>query len=184
MCHCPYPSGSICRFDTINHTILLDRLNVYHGISELALGWFKSYLSGRTHSVKIDSTLSHPAALQYGVPQGSILGHILFSLYTNPISSIIHSHSSINYHFYADDTQLYITLSPANFSLSMQKLENCLNDIQNFMFTNKLKLNPDKTEFILIGSPKNHKQLLPHFPINILGNQVSPAKCQEPRSGV
>ena len=59
-----------------------------------------------------------------------------------------------NYHFYVDDTQLYITLSPANFSHSMQKLNNCLNDIQNFMFTNKLKVNLDKTEFILIGSPK------------------------------
>ena len=58
----------------------------------------------------------------------------------------------------------------------MQKLKNCLNDIQNFKFANKLKLNPDKTEFVLIGSPKNHKQLLPHFPINILGNQVSPAQ--------
>ena len=83
-------------FNTINHIILLDRLNVYYGISELALGWFKSYLSGRTHSVKVGSTFSHPAVLQYGVPQGSILGPILFSLYTNPISSIIHSHSSIN----------------------------------------------------------------------------------------
>ena len=51
-------------FDTIDHTILLDRLNVYYGISELALGWFKSYLTGRTHSVKVGSTLSHPAALQ------------------------------------------------------------------------------------------------------------------------
>ena len=163
-------------FETTDHTILLDRLNVYYGISELALGWFKSYLSGRTHSVKVGSTLSHPAALQYGVPQGSVLGPILFSLYTNPISSIIHSHSSINYHFYADDTQLYITLSPANFSHSIQKLKNCLNDIQNFMFTNKLKLNPDKTEFILIGSQKNHKPRHPHFPINILGNQVSPAQ--------
>ena len=94
-------------FDTIDHTILLDRLNVYCGISELALGWFKSYLSGRSHSVKVGSTLSHPAALHYGVPQGSVLGPILFSLYTNPISSIIHSHSSINYHFYTDDTQLH-----------------------------------------------------------------------------
>ena len=113
-------------FDTIDHTILLDRLKVYYGISELALGWFRSYLSGRTHSVKVGSTLSHPAPLQYGVPQGSVLGPILFSLYTNPISSIIHSHSSIDYHFYADDTQLYITLSPANFSHSIQKLNNCL----------------------------------------------------------
>ena len=163
-------------FDTIDHTIHLDRLNVYYGISELALGWFKSYLSGRTHSVKVGSTLSHPAPLQYGVPQGSVLGPILFSLYTNPISSIFHSHSSIDYHFYANDTQLYIALSPANFSHSIQKLKNCPNDIQNFMFTNKLKFNPDKTEFILIGSPKNRKQLLPHFPDNILGNQVSPAQ--------
>ena len=114
--------------------------------------------------------------LQYGLPQGSVLGPILFYPYTNPISSIIHSNSSINYHFYADDTQLCITLSPANFSHSMQKLKNCLNDIRNFMFTNKLKLNPDKTEFILIGSEKNRKQLLPYFPINILGNQVSPAQ--------
>ena len=163
-------------FNTMDHTILPDRLNVYYGISELAFGWFKSYLSGRTHSVKVGSTLSHPAALQYGVPQGSVLGPILFSLYTNPISSIIHSHSSINYHFYANDTQLYITLSPANFSHSIQKPKNCLNDIQNFMLTNKLKLNPDKTEYILLGAPKNCKQLLPHFPINILGNQVSPAQ--------
>ena len=163
-------------FDTIAHTILLDRLNVYYGLSELALGWFRSYLSGRTHSVKVGSTLSHPAALHCGVPQGSVLGPILFSLYTNPIGSIIHSHSSINYHFYADDTQLYITLSPEHFSHSIQKLKNCLNDIQNFMFANKLKLNPDKTEFILIGSQKSRNQLLPHFPINILGNQVSPAQ--------
>ena len=163
-------------FDTTDHTILLDRLNVHYGINELALGWFKSYLSGRTHSVKVGNTLSHPAALQYGVPQGSILGPILFSLYTNPISSIIHSHSSINHHFYADDTQLYITLTPTNFSHSIQKLKNCLSDIQNFMSANKLKLNPEKTEFILIGSKNNHKQLLPHFPINILSNQVSPAQ--------
>ena len=85
-------------FDIIDHTIFLDRLNVYYGISELALGLFKSYLSGRTHLVKVPSTLS-PAALQYGVPQGSVLGPILFSLYTNPVSSIIHSHSSINYTF-------------------------------------------------------------------------------------
>ena len=175
-------------FDTTDHTILLDRFNVYYGISELALGWFKSYMSGRKHSVKVGSTLSHPAVLQYGVPQGSVLRPILFSLYTNPISSIIHSHSNITYHFYVDDSMLslyaktkelikelpFTPMTPCFHS--MQKLKKCLNDIQNFMFTNKLKLNPEKTEFILIGSPKNRKQLLPQFPINILGNQVSQHK--------
>ena len=69
-----------------------------------------------------------------------------------------------------------ITLSLENLSHSIQKLKNCLNDIQNFMFAKILKLNTDKTEFILIGSQKNRNQLLPHFPINILGNQVSPAQ--------
>ena len=158
-------------FDTIDHTILLDRLNGYYGISELALGWFKSYQSGRTHSVKVGSTLSHPVGLQYGVPRALFLVQFFFlstptqsaQSFTPPVVLVIIS---------TPVTPLYITLSPANFFHSIQKLKNCLNDIQNFMFTNKLKLNPDKTEFILIGSKNNHKQLLPHFPINILGNQV------------
>ena len=73
-------------------------------------------------------------------------------------------------------TPSYTFQSPANFSHCIPKLKNCISDIQNFMFTNKLKLNPDKTEFILIFSKNNHKQLLRHFAINILGNQVSPAQ--------
>ena len=71
-------------FDTIDHTILLGRLNVDHGISELALCWFKSYLSVGTHLVKVGSTLSHPTALQYGLPQDSVLGPILFCPNTKP----------------------------------------------------------------------------------------------------
>ena len=77
------------------------------------------------------------------------------------------------FHYYLRNCVLYII---RNFSHSIQKLKNCLSDIQNFMSANKLKLNPEKTEFILIGSKNNRKQLLPHFPINILGNQVSPAQ--------
>ena len=65
-------------FDTIDHTILLDRLNVHYRISELALGWFKSYLSGRTHLVKVGNTLSHPAALQYGSPRALSLAQFCF----------------------------------------------------------------------------------------------------------
>ena len=72
-------------FDTIYHTIILDRLTVYYGISELALAG-SNHTCQKTHSVKVGSTLTHPAALQYGVPQGSVLGPILFSPFTNPFS--------------------------------------------------------------------------------------------------
>ena len=103
-------------FDTIDHSILFHRLHECYGINGLALSWFKSYLLDRTQSVKVGSVLSHPMELKFGVPQGSVLGPLLFSMYTNPLSSIIQSHRGIKHHFYADDTQLYITLSPSNFS--------------------------------------------------------------------
>ena len=162
-------------FDMIDHSILFHRLHECYGINGLALSWIESYLSDRTQSVKVGSVLSHPMDLKFGVPQGSVLGPLLFSMYTNPLSSIIQSHRGIKHHFYADDTQLYITLSPSNFSQSMTALRDCLNDIQNFMAANKLKLNPDKTEFILIGSKHSRKQLHSLFPTDILGNKVAPA---------
>ena len=115
--------------------------------------------AGSNHTCKEGHTrprsLAHSHILlrsSLGSPMALFLIQFFFSLCTNPISSIIHSHSSINYHFYTNDTQLYMTLSPANFFHPLQNLKNCLNDIQNFMFTNKLKLNTDKTEFILISS--------------------------------
>ena len=163
-------------FDTIDHTILLDRPNTYCVISELGLGWFKSYLLGRTHPIKVGSTISHPVELQFVVPQGSVLGPVLFlSIQTQSAQSYTLT-VVLNYHFYDNDTQLYITVSTANFFPSIQTLKNYLNDIQNFLFTYKLKLNPDKTEYILISCKNSHKQVLPLFPINILGNQVSPAQ--------
>ena len=95
-------------FDTIDHSILFHRLHECYGINGLALSWFESYLSDRTQSVKVGSVLSHPRDLKFGVPQGSVLGPLLFPMYTNPLSSIIQSHRGIKHHFYADDTQLYI----------------------------------------------------------------------------
>ena len=89
----------------IEQNILFKRLHTFYEISELALGWFKSYLLERTHLVKVGNTLSHPAEFQFGIPQGFVLGPILFSLFTNLLSSIIHSYNSIKCHFYTDDTQ-------------------------------------------------------------------------------
>ena len=98
-------------FDTIDHTILLTRLQHTFGISDTALSWFSSYLSDRKQTVLINDIYSQSAHLTCGVPQGSVLGPVLFTLYASPLSTIIESHS-LKHHFYADDTQLQDSASP------------------------------------------------------------------------
>ena len=162
-------------FDTIDHGILLDRLSSWFGFSSTVLNWFSSYLSNRFQSVKVGNITSDQLPLSHGVPQGSVLGPILFSLYTTPLAKLISAHKIINYHFYADDTQLYIQLTPQNFKSVFPILQNCLRDLQSWMYANKLKLNPDKTEFILIGSEAQRRKLASCFPVDVLGSQVQPS---------
>ena len=90
-------------FDTIDHGTLLGCLSSWFGVSGIVLEWFKSYLSDHFQCIKIGSILSGAKKLLCGVPQGSVLGPILFSLYTTPLSKVIRYHPSIGFHFYADD---------------------------------------------------------------------------------
>ena len=96
-------------FDTIDHSILLQRLEVTLGISGTALEWFKSYLSNRHQAVVIKGKKSSDHLPKYGVPQGSVLGPVLFTLYTQPLVQEIMKFN-VKYHFYADDTQLYASV--------------------------------------------------------------------------
>ena len=88
-------------FDTIDHNILLGYLKSWFGLGGTVLRWFASYLRNRCQAIKIGSTLSELSSLIYGVPQGSVLGPLLFSLYTTPLSKIIRLHPHIKFHFYA-----------------------------------------------------------------------------------
>ena len=90
--------------DTIDHRILLSRLQHSFGISGPALSWFSSYLCNRTHAVTINSLQSQHTTLHYGVPRGSVLGPVLFILYTQPLFNLVSKHA-VNHHAFADDKQ-------------------------------------------------------------------------------
>ena len=105
-------------FDTVDHSILLTRLQNWFGLDGLSLNWFTSYLSSRSQAVSINDSISAFSTLSCGVPQGSVLGPLLFTLYTTPLGSVI-SKNSLKYHLYADDTQLYISFTPTNSALCL-----------------------------------------------------------------
>ena len=143
----------LAAFNTIDHSTLIECQSSWFGVGSLVLDWFKEYLCDRYQCIKVGSVLSDTKRLLYGVLQGSVLGLILFSLYTTPLSKVIQNHSGICFHLYADDTQLYVHLTDKHATQPFNKLKNCLDDAQKWLSANKLKLNPDKTEFILFGCP-------------------------------
>ena len=145
-------------FDTIDHDKLLDCLRKWFGVGGRCLDWFKSYLSDRTQCIKIGSVLSEARKLKFGVAQGSVLGPILFSLYTTPLSKVISKHPDVKFHCYADDTQLFIHLKHKNAKIAFDHLGKCLEDVKLWLCANKLKLNADKTDFILFGAKSQQEK--------------------------
>jgi len=134
-------------FDIVDHNILIRRLKTEHGVEWIALNWFKSYLSDRSYEVKINDTLSDAQSLALGVPQGSILGPILYSLYVQDIEKISEKYS-IKVHIYADEVQLY-TACDKNSDLS--DLAKCLEEIKEWANRNYLKLNDNKTQLLCVS---------------------------------
>ena len=127
------------------HDILLTRLHSKYSISGIALDWFCSYLTNRSQFALIEGCRSQSRGLKCGVPQGSVLGPILFVLYTAQLADILRFHE-MQFRFYADDTQLYISFSTNNdmeLTNSITKIEECLSDNDKWMSINRLKLNKD-----------------------------------------
>ncbi len=137
-------------FDTVDHTILLNRLKNI-GITGLVYDWFSSYLTGRTQAVFLDGVSSDSVNVTCGVPQGSVLGPILFNIYTQPLGELTRKHG-LNYHFYADDTQLYTSFSIKDSNTSVMSVSECIVDIKTWMKSNLLMLNDSKTEVVLLGT--------------------------------
>ena len=136
-------------FDTVNHRILLSSLSKM-GVSGSALAWLTSYLNDRSYQVSWRGTLSDPQPLKTGVPQGSVLGPLLFTIYTRSLRNIIASHGP-SYHCYADDTQLFLSFPPTD-TQAPARISACLSDISSWMSTNHLRLNLAKTELLYLPS--------------------------------
>jgi len=162
-------------FDTVDKQILLSRLSTTFGINNTALKWFDSYLSDRTEFVLFNNNRSPVRSVKYGVPQGSVLGPLLFVLYTSDLELIAHDHD-VEAHFYADDSQLYIfsKLDKVSAKTAEERLLRCLDSVAEWMKSNRLSLNPSKTQFMRCATQRRLSQLNT-TPILFRGESITPA---------
>ncbi len=168
-------------FDTIDHNILLSRLEDTVGITGAALQWVASYLKDRTQSVVIEDSSSDAEPLLQGVPQGSVLGPLLFIIYILPLGDIFRRHT-IPFHGYADDTQCGIASKLTSLPNKIKELENCVADVRVWMRKNFLKLNDGKTE-VFIAGPRHQRQDMLLHSVNI-GQTAIPVSEQVKNLGV
>ena len=138
-------------FDTIDHQILLKRLPMRFGISGNVLKWLTSYVSDRQHVVKVENTTSSPVADMHGIPQGSVMGPVLFALYSSPIHDIIRKHE-LKSMIYADDIQIYVSFKPPEREKVISQINACIKDIHAWATGNKMSLNASKTEVLYLSS--------------------------------
>jgi len=139
-------------FDTIDHTILLNRLTSSFGIMGSSHNWLKSYLSIRSFSVTSGSSSSFKLPSSCGVLRGSVLGPYLFTIYVPRIASFVSSHD-VNQQQYADDTYTAFCLPfPATLSSSLCSFQRCVSPLYSWFVHNGLVLNPTKTEAICFGT--------------------------------
>jgi hypothetical protein len=164
-------------FDTVDHSILVERLSSFFGFAGKTASLLSSYLSNRTQCVQINGANSPSKLLPTGVPQGSVLGPLLFSLYMAPLGNIL-SAAGVNFHFYADDTQIYLSFSTVDCEGALDHLSAVLEKVRCWFLNNRLSLNPDKTEFIIIGS-KQQKTKLANESVHVkIGDvNVQPSEC-------
>ena len=161
-------------FDTINHVLLLERLQHRYGIGGTVLKWFKCYLHNRQQSLVIKNTFSSSKPLLYDVPKGSVLGPLLFSLYFAPIEDLIVAHG-FDLMIYADDTQIYVAINTSIRSLMLTKIELCTRDILSWCTSNNmLACNPSKTEIVHFTSQFKQCDPIPGILINGVNIQPVP----------
>ena len=161
-------------FDTVNHAILLLRLQLTFDIGDTAHRWFQSYLPGCKQQVRRGSNRSSTTYVVCGVPQVSVLEPFLFVLYIVDLIQLVES-DGLSPHRYADDVQVYGSCSPAAVDAFSTKISDCTDDIADWTRSNRLMLKPDKLEAIWCTTSR-HQHQLPAVTIPITGVPITPAR--------
>lgn len=163
-------------FDTLDHEILVAMLH-FIGLNDKSTALFKAYLQHRTQKVVLNKNISNGLLVASGVPQGSVLGPLLFSIYTSTFASYL---KSCQYHCYADDTQLYLAFSPENFLTAAAKMNQDLQALAEISKQHFLTLNPSKSKVLIFCSKANREFLVRNFTVSIDG--VTLPICLEAKS--
>ena len=158
-------------FDTIDHTVFINRLRSRYGVGGAPLNWFSSYLHNRSQSVLVDDVRSQPVLVDFGMPDGvCVWSHMFYLVYRSP-GEIITRHG-LSCMKYTDDSQLYISLNVSTQQNAIEKIENCIKNVKTWMSSNFLVLNDSKTEIIHFTSL--HDLLHPRkFLPSMLAKQLS-----------
>ena len=155
-------------FDSVSHSILLDKLNLHH----IDSFWFKDYLSNRTQSVKVNKFISSKLNVEYGVPQGSVLGPLLFNIFINDLNTIAGQSLLVQF---ADDAQFLLSSKMQNIDHLINQAEETIERANRYFSENGLKVNSDKTQFIFIGSRNHIHQLPNNLNIRVGASSIAPS---------
>ena len=155
-------------FDSVNHELLLKKL-IAHNIDTF---WFSDYLDSRTQSVRIGDHISSALDISFGVPQGSILGPLLFMIFINDLPKVVNDCLVVQF---ADDTQFAHTGSVNNINELKLRAENTLRTAKKYFDRNGLLVNPKKTQCIFIGSRRNIGNIPENLTINCEGYEIKPS---------
>ena len=158
-------------FDSIAHTTLLAKLQGL-GVSLASLDWFKSYLLERLQCARIGAETSSLQGISHRVPQGSIVGPALFTIYLNSISSIP---DMCSLESYVDDSKLYLSFPVAEVSNMVQQINKDLEKIASWCCYNSLLINPEKSKLLVLGTRQMLQRLPTDFHVTLLGRKVTPS---------